>query len=95
MSKQYVVATITADPRHVATVEDALLAAVPAVRNEDGCEQYELHRHRDASHRFTMIERWRDEHALHVHGEAPAFQTLARALDGKATLQVVLLEKLI
>lgn len=46
-------------------------------------------------HRFTMIERWRDEHALHVHGEAPAFQTLARALDGKATLQVVLLEKLI
>jgi hypothetical protein len=24
-----------------------------------------------------MIERWRDEHALHVHGEAPAFQTLA------------------
>nr|WP_230946835.1 antibiotic biosynthesis monooxygenase family protein [Burkholderia vietnamiensis] len=64
MSKQYVVATITADPRHVAAVEDALLSAVPAVRNEDGCEQYELHRHRDASHRFTMIERWRDEHAL-------------------------------
>lgn len=30
-----------------------------------------------------------------VHGEARAFQTLARALDGKATLQVVLLEKLI
>jgi quinol monooxygenase YgiN len=36
------VATITADPRHVAAVEDALLAAVPAVRNEDGCRQYEL-----------------------------------------------------
>ncbi|MBU9693220.1 antibiotic biosynthesis monooxygenase [Burkholderia multivorans] len=95
MSKQYVVATITADPRHAAEVEAALLAAVPAVRTEDGCEQYDLHQHRGASHRFTMIERWRDEHALKVHGEAPAFQALARALDGKATLDVALLEKLI
>ena len=73
----------------------ALLAAVPAVRTEDGCEQYDLHRDRDASHRFTMIERWRDERALKVHGEAPAFQKLARELAGKATLDVVLLEKLI
>ena len=42
-----------------------------------------------------MVERWRDEHALNVHGMAPAFQTLSRALEGKATLDVVLLEKLI
>ncbi|EPZ84773.1 hypothetical protein BURCENBC7_AP0624 [Burkholderia cenocepacia BC7] len=42
-----------------------------------------------------MIERWRDEHALKVHGEAPAFLALARALDGKATLDVALLEKII
>lgn len=32
MSTQYVVATITADPQHAATVEAALVAAVPAVR---------------------------------------------------------------
>ncbi|AMV44324.1 putative quinol monooxygenase [Paraburkholderia caribensis] len=95
MSKQFVVATITADPKHVKSVEEALLAAVPSVRTEDGCEQYELHRDRNASHRFTMIERWRDESALKTHGEAPAFQTLARALDGKATLEVTLLEQLI
>ncbi|MDS0848468.1 antibiotic biosynthesis monooxygenase [Burkholderia cenocepacia] len=63
---------------------------------EDGCEKYELHRHRAAFHRFTMVERWRDEHALNVHGMAPAFQTLSlAALEGKATLDVVLLEKLI
>lgn len=43
-----------------------------------------------------MVERWRDEHALNVHGMAPAFQTLSlAALEGKATLDVVLLEKLI
>ncbi|RQV71785.1 putative quinol monooxygenase [Burkholderia anthina] len=95
MSKQFVVATITADPQHAKAVEAALLAAVPAVRTEDGCEQYELHRDREAAHRFTMIERWRDKRALKVHGEAPAFQNLARELAGKATLDVVLLEKLI
>ncbi|RQZ29893.1 antibiotic biosynthesis monooxygenase [Burkholderia sp. Bp9090] len=96
MSTQYVVATITADPQHAATVEAALVAAVPAVRAEDGCEKYELHRHRAAFHRFTMVERWRDEHALNVHGMTPAFQTLSlAALEGKATLDVVLLEKLI
>lgn len=95
MSKQIVVATISADPKHVAAVEEALLEAVPSVRLEDGCEQYELHRDRSAAHRFTMIERWRDERALKIHGGAPAFQKLARALDGKATLEVTLLEKVI
>ncbi len=95
MSKQFVVATITADPQYAKTVEQALLAAVPAVRTEDGCEQYELHRDRKAAHRFMMIEQWRDESALKVHGEAPALQKLARELEGKATLDVVVLEKLI
>ncbi|MBR8408516.1 antibiotic biosynthesis monooxygenase [Burkholderia cenocepacia] len=95
MTRQFVVATITADPQHAAMVEAALLAAVPVVRTEEGCEQYDLHRDREAPHRFTMIERWRDERALDIHGKAPAFRKLASELEGRATLHVVLLEKLI
>ncbi|MFT4175010.1 MAG: putative quinol monooxygenase [Rhodocyclaceae bacterium] len=89
-----VVATITAHAEHARQVEEALRIAVPAVREEAGCERYELHRDLANPHQFVMIERWQDEAALARHVEAPAFQALAKALDGRAQLLVARLAPL-
>ena len=49
-----VVATITPQPEHAQAVRDAVLAAVPQVHAEEGCERYALHEARDGS--LVMIE---------------------------------------
>lgn len=90
-----VVATITALDGHAATVETALRTAVPAVREEAGCEMYALHRDPANPARFVMIERWRDAAALAGHVAAPAFQSLAATLQGRATLEISKLEPLV
>src|SRR3712207_2649470 len=51
-----VVATITPQPQHAQAVREAVLAAVPQVHAEEGCERYALHEARDGS--LVMIERW-------------------------------------
>src|SRR5258708_39374765 len=59
-----------------------------AVLREPGCEHYELHRDVADPSRLLMLERWRDEEAIAMHGEAQAFRTLAKAPEGRATLSV-------
>lgn len=88
MSKQIVVAVIEAAPEHADTVSQALEEAVPSVRKEPGCEQYELHRDVTAPHRFVMLERWSDEAAFQQHDDGHAFKKLAGVLATRATLQV-------
>ena len=75
-----VVATITPLPEHVDAVREALLAAVPAVHTEPGCELYAVH---EDDRGFVMVERWADPDALRVHGKAEALQALGGALAGK------------
>ncbi|WP_049623805.1 putative quinol monooxygenase [Frateuria defendens] len=89
-----VVATIVAAPPFLEAVEQALAAAVLAVRTESGCEQYDLHRDLADPHRLVMVERWCDEAALAAHERAPAFLALAAALEGRAALEVVKLARL-
>ncbi|MFD1557529.1 putative quinol monooxygenase [Paraburkholderia silviterrae] len=95
MSKQIIVAVIEAVPEHAGTVSQALEEAVPEVRKEPGCEQYELHRDATASHRFVMLERWSDEAAFRQHDDSPAFKRLAGVLATRATLQVTHLVKIV
>jgi quinol monooxygenase YgiN len=74
-----VVATITPKPDQVEAVREAILAAVPKVHAEPGCELYALHEGRD---HFVMVERWESPEALKVHGTAEALTNLGGQLDG-------------
>ncbi|HEY0401407.1 MAG TPA: putative quinol monooxygenase [Blastococcus sp.] len=75
-----VVATITPKPDQVDAVREAILAAIPAVHAEPGCELYALH---EANGQFVMVERWESTEALDVHGKAEALTTLGGELAGK------------
>ena len=75
-----VVATITPKPDHVDAVRDAILAAVPKVHAEPGCELYALHEGRG---HFVMVERWESPEALKAHGTAEALTTLGGQLADK------------
>lgn len=75
-----VVATITPKPDAVDAVREALLAAVPKVHEEPGCELYALH---EGDGNFVMVERWADADAMKAHGKAEPLTTLGAALAGK------------
>ena len=77
-----VVATITPKPDQVDAVREALLAAIPQVHAEPGCEVYALH---ESDGEFVMVERWESVDALDVHGKAEALATLGGRLAGKLT----------
>jgi len=77
-----VVATIRPLPGEVDAVREAILAAVPEVHAEPGCELYALH---EADGMFVMVERWESADALRVHGKAEALTTLGGRLAGKVS----------
>jgi quinol monooxygenase YgiN len=75
-----VVATITPKPDQVEAVREAILAAVPKVHAEPGCELYALH---EGPGHFVMVERWESAEALKAHGTAEALTTLGGQLADK------------
>jgi quinol monooxygenase YgiN len=77
-----VVATLTPKPDQVAAVREAILAAVPKVHAEPGCELYAVH---EGDGQFVMVERWESPEALRTHGSAEALSTLGGQLAGKLT----------
>ncbi|TFV53047.1 putative quinol monooxygenase [Blastococcus sp. TF02A_35] len=86
-----VIATITPRPDAVDAVREAVLAAVPQVHAEPGCERYALH---EGEGFFVMVERWESVEALRVHGKAEALTNLGAAIGDKlaAPLDVRYLE---
>jgi quinol monooxygenase YgiN len=90
----HVLAIIDCRPEHLEAVRAALRQAQAAVPGENGCEHYAFHADQARPTRVYAIERWRDPAALDAHGRAPAFQALARVLEGRATLDVRRLEPL-
>jgi quinol monooxygenase YgiN len=75
-----VVATITPKADQVDAVREAILAAVPKVHAEPGCELYAVH---EGDGSFVMVERWESPEALKVHGRAEALTTLGGAIADK------------
>jgi quinol monooxygenase YgiN len=75
-----VVAVITPKPGEEDAVREAILATVPQVHEEPGCELYALHEGRGE---FVVVERWESREALATHGQAPALTALGAALVGK------------
>ena len=76
-----VVATIIPQSEHAEAVREAVLAAVPQVHAEEGCERYALHEARDGS--LVMIEQWASPEALAAHGKGEPFTERSRQLEGK------------
>jgi quinol monooxygenase YgiN len=74
-----VVATLTPKAGQQDAVRAALLAAVPEVHAEPGCELYALHEEGD---RFVFVEKWASEEALAVHSRGEALARLGAALRG-------------
>jgi len=75
-----VVATVTPKADQVDAVREAILAAVPKVHAEPGCELYAVH---EGDGSFVMVERWESPEALKVHGRAEALTTLGGAIADK------------
>jgi quinol monooxygenase YgiN len=75
-----VVATITPKPDEVEAVREAILAAVPKVHAEPGCELYAVH---EGPGHFVMVERWESTEALKAHGTAEALTILGGQLAGR------------
>ena len=74
-----VVATITPRPGQEDAVRAALLAAVPEVHAEPGCELYALH---EEDGRFVFVEKWESAEALAVHSRGEALAKVGAALRG-------------
>jgi quinol monooxygenase YgiN len=74
-----VVATLTPRDGQQDAVREAVLAAVPKVHAEPGCELYALH---EEDGRFVLVEKWESAEALAVHSRGEALAEVGRALRG-------------
>lgn len=80
MSDLYVIATMTAKPDKADALRTALLPAVEAFCQEDGCFAYTLLEDRRRPGRFVTYERWRDSAALDAHMTSPTMRDLSPLL---------------
>ena len=76
-----VVAVITPAEGEQDAVRDALLAVVPKVHTEEGCERYALHQRADGA--FVMLERWTSAELLQQHSAGANLVELGAALEGR------------
>lgn len=76
MSDLYVVATLISKADKVAELRQALVLAVTAFRQEDGCLSYTLLEDQQQIGRFVTYERWRDQAALNAHMQSPTMQKM-------------------
>ena len=85
-----VIASFTAKPESLATVEAACAEAVAAVHGEPGCQLYSLHRD---GNDLVFVEQWADADALAAHSRAPAVAALFAAigdhLDGAPQIRML------
>jgi quinol monooxygenase YgiN len=73
-----IVATVTPKPGRRDAVRAALLAAVPAVHEEPGCERYAVQEDQQG---LVVIERWASEEAMAAHGKGEAFTSMMAAVS--------------
>jgi len=87
-----VIATITPKPSDHAAARDALVALIPRVHEEDGCELYALHEGEPGQ--LVFIESWVSRQALDAHGKGPVVAEMNARLDGlvAAAARVVIVD---
>lgn len=83
-----VTAHFTPKPGKLDELRAALVATIPAVHEEDGCELYAIHDAPDGT--IMMIEKWSSRELLAAHGEGAAVAALNEAIaDSAAAAPVV------
>jgi quinol monooxygenase YgiN len=75
------VAHLVAKPGKEQALFDALLAIVPAVRQEPGCIAYDPHVSRERADTVVMFEVWENQAALDAHAAGPNLTGLATRFD--------------
>lgn len=75
------IAHLVARPGREQELIDAVLAIVPAVREEPGCIAYVPHVTRERPGTVVMYEVWADQTALDAHAKAPSLSGLAARFD--------------
>ncbi len=78
MGLVYESAKVTAKEGKEAELEQALAGVVAAVRAEEGCIRYDLHKTNDGK-AFLFYEIWESMPHLEAHGKAPHMVTLGEA----------------
>lgn len=78
-----VTAVFTPLPGRLDDLRTALIAALPAVHEEDGCLLYAIHDAADGT--ITMIEKWSSADALDAHSVGAPVGALRDLIDGLVT----------
>jgi quinol monooxygenase YgiN len=93
MSRIVVTATLKAKPGKGDELADLLGGLVDAVADEDGTEQFVIHRVADDPDTVFFYEVYRDQDALDVHRKNPALgaggAALGELLDGRPVLTML------
>ena len=63
------VVSIDAAPGKREELKAAYASLCPSVREEPGCEQYELFQSIEHPDRLVLLTRWTDEDAQRIHGQ--------------------------
>lgn len=91
-----VVAILRAKPGKGDALKKALLACVPASRQEPGCLFYHLHVDRADPQRFVFMEGWTDQAAIDFHQTTDHYQKMVAAVaDLVKHREVLYLDELI
>jgi len=77
----HLVAYLVAKTAKEQALIDAVLAIVPAVREEPGCIAYEPHLSLENPGTVVMVEAWQDQAALDAHAAGASFTALAARFD--------------
>lgn len=82
MASQPVVVIAVFQPAEgkVDQLREALVASIPAVHAEPGCELYAIHDGPDGV--IYMIEKWTTAEQLDAHGAGEPVKALGRAIEG-------------
>lgn len=80
MTAVIVVVEFVPVPGKAHQLREGLVASIPAVHAEEGCELYSIQATGDD--RIIMIEKWTTAELLDRHSASPAVEALNRRLDG-------------
>ncbi|MDD4514948.1 putative quinol monooxygenase [Massilibacteroides sp.] len=89
-----IVAIVTLkDESFTADFEKAASAVVAGSRAEEGCVYYELGKS-NTPLTYAFIEVWKSQEAINIHNETTHFKAFVEAINGKADLNVCVMNNL-
>lgn len=82
MAKLTIVANIHARADKIELVKAELEKLIEITRAEDGCIQYDLHRHNEDPAHFMFYETWESRELWQIHMNAPHLAAYKEATEG-------------